>query len=141
MPEALLAIERLDGRRKAASDLLAAQAKVVDGLLGPWLLASRDLASALDAIQWRFESTQMGAFVRNAAGEIENAAAMTASDMQHSIKAIRDGGQDIPGAPAVTVVPMPAVTVAEPELAKPPLPPVFLRHDKPTFQMRYGGAS
>lgn len=141
--EAKLAVERLDADRKAASDLLAAQVAVVDKLLGPWVKASRDLASALEAIDWRFESTQMGAFIRNAAGEIENAAAMTAGDLHHSIHAIRDGGQAIPRAPATTVVPAPPVTVTEAVPATSTSPSVFHRDDRPSYQMRYsaGGAS
>jgi hypothetical protein len=139
--EAILATKRLDGRRMAASELLAAQVAAVDELVGPWLRTSRDLASALDAIHWRFESTQMGAFVRNAAGEIENAAAMTGGDLRHSIKAIRDGGQDIPNPPAA-VVPVQAAAVAEPVVAKPASPPVFHRVERPHYQVRIaGGAS
>jgi hypothetical protein len=139
--EAQLAVERLDARRKAASDLLTKQVAVVNELLGPWLRTSRDLASALDAIHWRFESTQIAAFIRNAAGEVENAAAMTAGDLQHSIKAIRDGHQSIPGAPATTAVPVPAVTVAEPEAGAPASPSVFHRVDRPSYQMRVAGSA
>jgi hypothetical protein len=135
--EAKLTAERLDGQRKAASDLLAEQAAVVDELRGPWLRASHNLASALDAIHWRFESVQMASFIRNAAGEVETAAAMTAGDLQHSIKAIRDGGQDIPGAPAA-VVPVPAVTVAD-AVAKPASPEQFHRVDRPSYQVRVSG--
>jgi hypothetical protein len=140
--ETILEAERRNADRKAASDQLAAQVALVDELVGPWVKASRDLASALDAIHWRFESTQMGAFIRNAAGEIENAVAMTADDLNHSIKAIRDGHQDIPRAPATTVVPVPAVTRAE---AMPPTslsPPLFHRDERPSYEMRYteGGA-
>lgn len=142
--EAKLAAERQDADRKAASNLLAAQVAVVDQLLDPWVKASRDLATALDAIHWRFESVQMGAFIRNAAGEVENAAAMTAGDLHHSIRAIRDGGQAIPAAPAATVVvPVPGVVVAEPVTAKPTPPDQFHRVNRPNYQMRYtaGGNS
>jgi hypothetical protein len=133
--EAKLASERQVADRKAASDTLAAQAALVEKLLGPWLESSRDLASALDAIHWRFESAQMGAFIRNAAGEVENAHAMTSADLQHSIKAIRDGGQDIPAAPAVIVAPAP---VAQPVAvaAEPAKAPLFHRVDRPSYQMK-----
>jgi hypothetical protein len=138
-----LAVERLDADRKAASDVLAAQVAVIDELLVPWLEASRDLASALEAIHWRFESAQMGAFVRNAAGEVENAHAMTAGDLNHSIRAIRNGGQAIPAAPATTVVSVPAAAVAEPVTVNPASPDQFHRANRPNYQMRYteGGAS
>jgi hypothetical protein len=141
--EAQLAAERQDADRKAASDMLAAQVAVVDQLLGPWVKASRDLATALDAIHWRFESAQMAGFIRNAAGEIQNAAAMTAGDLHHSIKAIRDGGQEIPRSPGAVVVPVPAVAVAEPVTANPTSPDQFHRVNRPNYQMRYtaGGAS
>jgi len=128
--EAKLAVERQDADRKAASDLLAAQVALIDELLGPWLRTSRDLASALEAIHWRFESTQMGAFIRNTAGEVENAAAMTASDLQRSIVTIRDGGQAIPRSPAATLAPAPPN--AEPE----PAETVFHRVDRPAYQMK-----
>jgi hypothetical protein len=134
--ETKLAAEQLDADRKAASDALAAQVAVVEGLLGPWLEASRDLASALEAIHWRFESTQMAGFIRNAAGEVENAAAMTAGDLHHSIKAIRDGGQAIPRAPdaVAVVVPVPPIAVTpDPE----PVKDVFHRVDRPSYQMKF----
>jgi hypothetical protein len=108
--EAKLVVELQDADRKAASELLAAQVAVVEGLLGPWLRMSRDLASALEAIHWRFESTQMGAFIRNNAGEVENAAAMTASDLKHSIVTICNGGQPIPRSSVATVVPVPTAS-------------------------------
>jgi hypothetical protein len=138
--EAKLAAERQDADRKAASDLLAAQVAVVDQLLGPWVKASRDLASALEAIHWRFESAQMGAFIRNAAGEVENAAAMTAGDLHHSIRAIRDGGQGIPAAPAAVVAP--AAPVAVPPNPDPkPHDAVFHRVDRPSYQMKFGASN
>jgi hypothetical protein len=134
--EAKLAVERLDADRKAASDHLAAQAAVVDKLLGPWLESSRDLASALEAIHWRFESAQMGAFVRNAAGEVENAHAMTAGDVEHSIRAIRDGGQAIPGAPAAAVVVQAPPIAVVPYAA--PVETEFHRVDRgPSYQMKF----
>ena len=134
--EARLAAERLDADRKAASDALAAQVAAIDKLLVPWLEASHDLASAFEAIDWRFESTQMGGFIRNAAGEIENAAAMTASDLHHSIKAIRDGGQAIPRAPdaVAVVVPVPPIAVA-PDAES--VEAVFHRVDRPSYQMKF----
>jgi hypothetical protein len=136
--EAKLAAERLDADRKAASDELAAQVSVVDELLGPWLESSRDLAGALEAIHWRFESTQMAAFVRNAAGEVENAAAMTAGDLKHSIKALRDGGQAVPRVPNAVVVPAPVVQPAA-VAAEPAKAPVFHRVDRPSYQMKLAG--
>jgi hypothetical protein len=137
--EAKLAVERQDADRKAASDLLAAQVAVVDQLLGPWVKASRDLASALEAIHWRFESAQMGAFIRNAAGEVENAAAMTAGDLHHSIRAIRDGGQGIPAAPAAVVAP-PAPVAVPPNPHPKPDEAVFHRVDRPSYQMKFGAS-
>jgi hypothetical protein len=141
--ETILEAERRDADRKAASEQLAAQVALVDELLGPWVKASRDLAAALDAIHWRFESTQIGAFIRNAAGEIENAFAMTADDLNNSIKAIRDGHQNIPRAPATTVVTVPAPRGAESVPPTSASSPIFHRVDRPSYQMRYtdGGAS
>jgi hypothetical protein len=134
--EAKLDVERLHVDRKAASDELAAQAAVVDKLLGPWLQASRDLASALEAIHWRFESAQMGAYIRSAAGEVENANALTAADLHHSVKAIRDGGQDIPRTPnaVAVVVPLPPIAVA-PDTE--PVSAVFQRVDRPSYEMKF----
>jgi hypothetical protein len=102
--EAVLAAERLDVDRKGASDLLASQIKRVDDLLGPWLQLSRNLAGALEAIHWRYESTQMAAFIRNSAGEVETASAMSTSDLHNSITAVRDGNLVIPPNPAAGAV-------------------------------------
>lgn len=135
--EAKLAAERQDADRKAASDLLAAQVAVVDQLLGPWVKASRDLATALDAIHWRFESAQIGAFVRNAAGEVESAAAMTADDLRNSIRAIRNGGQEIPRAPAGVVAPAASIAAPPNPIPKPD-DAVFHRVDRPSYQMKFG---
>jgi hypothetical protein len=106
--EARLAAERLDADRKVGSDLLATQVAVIDQLLGPWLESSRNLASAFEEIHWRFECAQVGGFIRNAAGEVENANLMTAPDLHRSIKSIRDGGLAIPRVPNAVVVPAPA---------------------------------
>jgi hypothetical protein len=133
--DAKLAAERLDTERKAASDTLAEQVAIIDKLLVPWLAASRDLASALEAIHWRFESAQMAGFIRNAAGEVENAAAITAGDLHHSIQAIRDGGQAIPPAPAAVVVQAPPIAVV-PYAA--PAETEFHRVDRgPSYQMKF----
>ena len=79
----------------------------------------------------------MAGFIRNAAGEVENAAAMTAGDLHHSIKAIRDGGQAIPRAPdaVAVVVPVPPIAVTpDPE----PVKTVFHRVDRgPSYQMKF----
>jgi hypothetical protein len=136
--EAKLAAERQDADRKAASDVLAGQVAVIDELLGPWVKSSRDLATALDAIHWRFESAQIGAFVRNAAGEVEGATAMTAGDLRNSIRAIRDGEQTIPRAPAAVVAP-PAPVAAPPNPIPKPDEAVFHRVDRPSYQMKFGG--
>jgi hypothetical protein len=134
--EAKLAAERQDADRKAASDVLAAQVALIDELLSPWLQASRNLASALEAIDWRFESTHIGAFVRNAAGEVESAAAMTAGDLRNSIRAIRDGDQAIPRAPAAVVAP-PAPVAVPPNPSPKPNEAVFHRVDRPSYQMKF----
>jgi hypothetical protein len=65
--------------------------------------------------------------------------AATAGDLQHSIKAIRDGEQSIPGAPATTAVPVPALTVAEPVAAKPASPEQFHRVDRAHYQVPVAG--
>jgi hypothetical protein len=134
--ETKLAAEQLDADRKAASDTLAAQVGIIDKMLGPWLEASRDLASALEAVHWRFESAQMAAFIRNAAGEVENAAAMTAGDLKHSIQLMRDGVLAIPSVPnvAAVVVPVPPIAATpDPE----PVEAVFHRVDRPSYQMKF----
>jgi hypothetical protein len=134
--ESKLAVENQISDRKAASDELAAQAAVVDKLLGPWLQASRDLAGALEAIHWRFESAQMGAYIRSAAGEVENANALTIADLHHSIKAIRDGGQAIPRVPNVAVVvPLPPIAVA-PD-TEPAEAAIFHRVNRPSYEMKF----
>jgi hypothetical protein len=135
--EAKLAAERLDTDRKAASDTLAVQVTVVDQLLGPWVRASRDLATALDAIHWHFESTQMAAFIRNATGEVESAAAMTADDLKHSIQLMRDGVLAIPSVPNVAAVVVQALPIAVVPYA-PPVKTEFHRVDRgPSYQMKF----
>ncbi len=103
--EAKLVNENLIADRKAASEVLAGQIMVVEELLPVWLQISRNLAAALENIHWRFESTQMAGFIRNAASEIQNAAALSSADLHSSVARIRNGHQPIPSAPVPTSPP------------------------------------
>jgi hypothetical protein len=94
--EAQLAAEQERVRRVAASEALATNIANIEKLLGPWLQMSRDLASALEAIHWRFESTQMAAFVRDCASQVEAASSLTSADLQNTVASIRDGTMAIP---------------------------------------------
>jgi len=115
-----LAIEKQIADRKEASEKLAAQILLVDEMLPAWLQISRNLAAALEAIHWRFESVQMGAFVRNCASEVQNAASLTSDDLHAAVVNIRDGHQEIPREPEVFVPP--------PVEPKPALVQVFTLH-------------
>jgi hypothetical protein len=94
--EVKLAAERLAADRKAASEILAAQIALVDEMLGPWLQISRNLAAALEAIHWHFESVQMAAFIRNATSEVQTAAAVTSRELHASVAGIVAGHMPIP---------------------------------------------
>jgi len=95
--EAKLAAERLAADRKAASEALATQTDAIERKLVPWLAATRDLAAAASAVGGvHFEADQIGAYLRNAAGEIEAAIAVSVNNLRASVTAIRDGHHPIP---------------------------------------------
>jgi hypothetical protein len=100
--EEKLAVERMTVERKAASESLAANIDTIEKQLGPWLAMTRDLAADTTAVgHVSFETDQIGAYLRNAAGEIEIAMAMAIRDLRASVAAIAGGHQTIPRAPHV----------------------------------------
>jgi hypothetical protein len=89
----------------------------------------------MEAIHWRFESNQIGSFIRNCACEVESANALTAGDLKNSIQLMRDGVLAIPRVPNAVVVPAP---VAQPAaVAAEPVKAVFHRVDRPSYQMKF----
>jgi hypothetical protein len=106
--EEKLAVERMAVERKAASESLAANVDTIEKQLGPWLAMTRDLAADTTAVgHVSFETDQIGAYLRNAAGEVELATAMAIRDLRASVAAIVAGHQPIPRVPQVDV-PAPA---------------------------------
>jgi hypothetical protein len=122
--EIRISIDEIEGKlsnvrqaadRRVASEKLAAQVLLVDEMLPAWVQSSSNLASALDVIGvWRFESAQMANFVRRCSGEVQDAAAITSTDLHASVAAIRDGQMPIPRDPEAAA-PVPQL---EPELVQ-----------------------
>jgi hypothetical protein len=106
--EQQLAEATLTNARKVASEMLAMQIATIDKLLPRWLASSRELAAAMEAVGWRFETAQQGTYIRNAASEIEAASAFTAADLHASVAQILAGHLDlaIPPDRAETVPPL-----------------------------------
>lgn len=112
--EAKLAEARQAAERQAASEKLAARIRKIDEVLPPWLEATRDMASAMEAISWRAELAQMAHYLRNVASEIENAERLTFPVLHALVGHIRDGLAPIPREPEALVPP----TVVKPELVQ-----------------------
>jgi len=106
--EQQLAEATLTNARQVASEKLAMQIATINKLLPQWLASSRDLAAAMEAVGWRFETAQQGTFIRNAASEIETASAFTAADLHASVAQILAGllDQAIPPDRVETVPPL-----------------------------------
>jgi hypothetical protein len=101
--EAKLAAERLAADRQAASEALATQTDAIEKQLAPWLARTRDLAAAAALVgPVSFETDQVGAYLRNAASEIELALAVSISNLRGSVAAILAGHQPIPRASVAT---------------------------------------
>jgi hypothetical protein len=119
--EGQLAVAALADARKTASELLVAQIADIDRLLPKFLSVSSELAAALRAISWRFETASLGEFVARNASEVEMAASLTSNDLRASPANVLAGVLDAALARPVDVVPP---LVSEP--APPPMVQLFL---------------
>jgi hypothetical protein len=75
--------------------------------------AATDLASALDALHFHFESTEMARFVRGNASQIEIAAGLALAELRAMVEQIATGSMSIPSAPppeATVVAELPTAT-------------------------------
>jgi hypothetical protein len=105
------AAERAAVERKAASEKLARDLDAVERTLPSYLDAARAFTKALDELHHHFESSQMSAFISNAASQVEVAGAFALQELRANVRAIADGTMPMPPAkevPAPVVVPEPA---------------------------------
>jgi hypothetical protein len=119
--EQKIADERSAVARSEASESLQAQIDAIDRALSPYLAAATDLAFALDALHFHFESTEMARFVRGDASQIEIAAGLALAELRAMVEQIATGSMSIPSAP-----PPEATVVAESPMATEPTQVIFM---------------
>jgi hypothetical protein len=114
--EEKLAVERVAVARKAASEDLTAKTDTIERQIGPWLEATRALAASTASVgdDVNFEVGQVGAYLRNAAGEVEMAMAMAMAipALRASVAAIVAGRLPIPRDPEI-ITPTPAAVATQ----------------------------
>lgn len=108
-------------RLKAAAEISAA-ADAIEGRIGKMLTGTRDIASAVAAVEHlSFEAGQLGRYLSNVSGEAEVALTFVLSDLRRSSGAVAKGDEPIPRTLRA------AEAVAAPELPPPTMAVFMLR--------------